>query len=96
MRRKFDENVNISLRYSGDNSSLVIKITDSWQACHEFEPSTDETPSCIGDLIHIEYVEAQTSSPWSARSELTTDIPLALTMLGVSYTKEDKGNKRFW
>ncbi|GFV88631.1 hypothetical protein TNCV_1244411 [Trichonephila clavipes] len=29
-------------------SSLVIKVTDSWPACHEFESSTAEDPPCRG------------------------------------------------
>ncbi|GFW75850.1 histone-lysine N-methyltransferase SETMAR [Trichonephila clavipes] len=26
--------------------SLVVKVTDSWTKCHEFEPSTVEEPPC--------------------------------------------------
>ncbi|GFW80661.1 hypothetical protein TNCV_3235131 [Trichonephila clavipes] len=28
--------------------SLVVKVTDSWQACHEFEPSTAENTQYRG------------------------------------------------
>ncbi|GFV18439.1 hypothetical protein TNCV_4468751 [Trichonephila clavipes] len=28
--------------------SLVIKVTDSWPACHEFKPGTTEDPPCRG------------------------------------------------
>ncbi|GFV33294.1 hypothetical protein TNCV_1498161 [Trichonephila clavipes] len=28
------------------HSSPVVKVTDSWQVCHEFEPSTIEDPQC--------------------------------------------------
>ncbi|GFU24181.1 hypothetical protein TNCV_2007641 [Trichonephila clavipes] len=31
--------------FSG-RGSLVIKVTDSWQACHEFEPSAAKDSSC--------------------------------------------------
>ncbi|GFW77141.1 hypothetical protein TNCV_2725711 [Trichonephila clavipes] len=26
--------------------SLMVKVTDSWQGCHEFEPSTAENTPC--------------------------------------------------
>ncbi|GFS61384.1 hypothetical protein TNCV_3105621 [Trichonephila clavipes] len=29
--------------------SLVVKVTNSWLACHEFKPGTVEDPSCTGD-----------------------------------------------
>ncbi|GFW11556.1 hypothetical protein TNCV_3810751 [Trichonephila clavipes] len=34
-----------SFNWSG-RSSLVVKVTDSRPACHEFMPSTAEDPSC--------------------------------------------------
>ncbi|GFV19440.1 hypothetical protein TNCV_3663731 [Trichonephila clavipes] len=43
--------------------SLVVQVTDLWLACHEFEPSTAEDPSCRG-AMHVKSVEAQTSSRW--------------------------------
>ncbi|GFV45034.1 hypothetical protein TNCV_907811 [Trichonephila clavipes] len=43
--------------------SLVVKITDSWPACHDFEPSTAEDTPCRG-AVHIKSVDAQTSSHW--------------------------------
>ncbi|GFW42183.1 hypothetical protein TNCV_1206391 [Trichonephila clavipes] len=30
----------------GDRESLVVKVTDSWPVCHEFEPGTIEDPPC--------------------------------------------------
>ncbi|GFY26537.1 hypothetical protein TNCV_2878671 [Trichonephila clavipes] len=30
------------------HGSLVVKITNSWLTCHEFEPSAAEDPSCLG------------------------------------------------
>ncbi|GFV24395.1 hypothetical protein TNCV_2005781 [Trichonephila clavipes] len=36
MRRKRERKPEVS------RSSLVVKVTDSWAACHEFEPSTSE------------------------------------------------------
>ncbi|GFT77376.1 hypothetical protein TNCV_1470361 [Trichonephila clavipes] len=29
-----------------DLGSLVVQVTDSWSACHEFEPVTAENPPC--------------------------------------------------
>ncbi|GFT12567.1 hypothetical protein TNCV_5093651 [Trichonephila clavipes] len=44
-------------RLRGGRGSLMIKVTNSWSACHQFEPSTAEDLSCTG---------AQTSSHWCA------------------------------
>ncbi|GFU77571.1 hypothetical protein TNCV_3499431 [Trichonephila clavipes] len=38
--------------------SFVVKVTDSWLACHEFEPSTTEDPPCRGAM----YVKSVDSS----------------------------------
>ncbi|GFW02926.1 hypothetical protein TNCV_3733251 [Trichonephila clavipes] len=32
----------------GGHSNLVVKVTDSWPVCHEFEPSTAENMSFRG------------------------------------------------
>ncbi|GFU37627.1 hypothetical protein TNCV_4275251 [Trichonephila clavipes] len=32
----------------GDRDSLVVKVTDSWSTCHEFEPSIAEDPPSQG------------------------------------------------
>ncbi|GFV54446.1 hypothetical protein TNCV_2865301 [Trichonephila clavipes] len=32
----------------GGRVCLVVKVTDSWLACHEFQPSTAENPTCRG------------------------------------------------
>ncbi|GFT04517.1 hypothetical protein TNCV_1930241 [Trichonephila clavipes] len=37
------------------------KVTDSWSACDEFDPSTVEDSPCRG-VMRIKSVEAQTSS----------------------------------
>ncbi|GFV10241.1 hypothetical protein TNCV_3661931 [Trichonephila clavipes] len=41
--------------------SQVVKVTVSWPACHEFEPSAAEDPMSRG-AMHVKSVEAQTSS----------------------------------
>ncbi|GFV71068.1 hypothetical protein TNCV_3703901 [Trichonephila clavipes] len=41
----------------GDHSSLVAKVTDSWQACHEFEPSSAEDSPCR-EAMHLKSVES--------------------------------------
>ncbi|GFX12113.1 hypothetical protein TNCV_2998961 [Trichonephila clavipes] len=48
--------------YDGRNS-LVIKATDSWLACHEFESTTTEDPPC-NRVMHVKSVDAPTSSRW--------------------------------
>ncbi|GFW41247.1 hypothetical protein TNCV_1002401 [Trichonephila clavipes] len=35
--------------------SLVVKVTDSWPECHEFEPSTAEDPPCM-EAMHVKSV----------------------------------------
>ncbi|GFT84691.1 hypothetical protein TNCV_2767101 [Trichonephila clavipes] len=42
---------------------LVVKVTDSWPACHEFEPNTAEDPTCKG-AMHVRSVEDQTFFLW--------------------------------
>ncbi|GFS58819.1 hypothetical protein TNCV_4271211 [Trichonephila clavipes] len=46
------------------HGSQVIKVTDSWPACHEFKPGTTEDPSCRRGMVHVKYAEAQTSTHW--------------------------------
>ncbi|GFU97848.1 hypothetical protein TNCV_4494421 [Trichonephila clavipes] len=43
------------------HSSLVVKVSDLWLVCHEFEPSTKEDPPFTG-AMPVKSVEAQTSS----------------------------------
>ncbi|GFT38996.1 hypothetical protein TNCV_3690881 [Trichonephila clavipes] len=43
--------------------SLVVKVTNSWSAYHEFEPCTAEDPLCTG-AMHVKSVETLTSSRW--------------------------------
>ncbi|GFT09323.1 hypothetical protein TNCV_5062071 [Trichonephila clavipes] len=35
--------------HCSDRVIPVVKVTDSWPACHEFEPNTTEDPPCRGD-----------------------------------------------
>ncbi|GFW51751.1 hypothetical protein TNCV_1186831 [Trichonephila clavipes] len=44
------------------HSSLVVKVMESWPACHEFEPSTTEVPSCRG-AMHAKSVESSNVLP---------------------------------
>ncbi|GFX37902.1 hypothetical protein TNCV_1823561 [Trichonephila clavipes] len=41
---------------------LMGKVTDSWLACHEFEPSASEEPPYTGELFKS--AEPQTSFRW--------------------------------
>ncbi|GFW17285.1 hypothetical protein TNCV_1957561 [Trichonephila clavipes] len=46
-------------RVSADScghGSLVVKITDSWPACHDIEPITAEDPPCRG-VMQVKSVE---------------------------------------
>ncbi|GFU08014.1 hypothetical protein TNCV_1527561 [Trichonephila clavipes] len=43
--------------------SLVVKVTDSFLMCQEFEPSTDEDPPFWAPM-HVKYVETQMYSHW--------------------------------
>ncbi|GFW37709.1 hypothetical protein TNCV_415951 [Trichonephila clavipes] len=47
----------------GHGGSPAVKVTDSWLACHEFDPRIAENRRAEG-LINVKYVEAQTSSHW--------------------------------
>ncbi|GFU50373.1 hypothetical protein TNCV_4240801 [Trichonephila clavipes] len=38
--------------------NFLVKVTDSWLACHEFEPRPAESP------LHVKSVEAQMNSRW--------------------------------
>ncbi|GFX36348.1 hypothetical protein TNCV_4932611 [Trichonephila clavipes] len=31
------------------HGNLVVKVTDPWPVCHEFEPCTTKDPPCRGD-----------------------------------------------
>ncbi|GFT07960.1 hypothetical protein TNCV_873831 [Trichonephila clavipes] len=37
------------LQFLGGRGSLIVKLTDPWPACLQFEPCTNEDPSCRGD-----------------------------------------------
>ncbi|GFS59920.1 hypothetical protein TNCV_3957191 [Trichonephila clavipes] len=51
----------LTSRRACGRDNRVIKVTDSWPACHEFEPSTAEDTPCKG-AMHVKSVETQTSS----------------------------------
>ncbi|GFY10649.1 hypothetical protein TNCV_2194701 [Trichonephila clavipes] len=61
--------------------SLVVTVTQSWPACHEFESKSSEAPSCRG-AMHVKSVEAQTSSRWCSvevrRGCASSDVVLVL------------------
>ncbi|GFU49383.1 hypothetical protein TNCV_2161831 [Trichonephila clavipes] len=41
----------------------MVKVTDSWLACHEFEHCTAEDPPCRG-TVHVKSIRVQRSSRW--------------------------------
>ncbi|GFS84383.1 hypothetical protein TNCV_4605891 [Trichonephila clavipes] len=42
------EDAQIVMTKTSSGCTLVVKVTDSWMACHEFEPCTAEDPPCRG------------------------------------------------
>ncbi|GFY08785.1 hypothetical protein TNCV_4659781 [Trichonephila clavipes] len=42
--------------------SPVVKLTNSWPACHEFEASTAEVPPCRG-AMHAKSIESSNVLP---------------------------------
>ncbi|GFV67067.1 hypothetical protein TNCV_1078471 [Trichonephila clavipes] len=48
------------LRIVSDSGSLVAMVTDSWQTCHEFEPSVTEDPPFTG-RIHVKSLKSQST-----------------------------------
>ncbi|GFV66613.1 hypothetical protein TNCV_1612221 [Trichonephila clavipes] len=42
--------------------SLVVKVTDSWPACHEFEPNTVEDPPC-SEAMDVKFIESSNVLP---------------------------------
>ncbi|GFT23171.1 hypothetical protein TNCV_1858891 [Trichonephila clavipes] len=53
--------------------SLVAKVTDSWQACHDFEPSTAEDLPCKGEM-HVKSVESSNALPlvWRVAAQVSS------------------------
>ncbi|GFW74930.1 hypothetical protein TNCV_2677981 [Trichonephila clavipes] len=43
--------------------SLVVKVTEWWAECYEFEPSTAEDP-LFRETMHVKSVENQTYCHW--------------------------------
>ncbi|GFY32583.1 uncharacterized protein TNCV_673381 [Trichonephila clavipes] len=51
-----------SFKCSSGRGSLVVKVTDLWLACHEFEPSTTEDLPYRG-AMHVKSVESSNILP---------------------------------
>ncbi|GFY16592.1 hypothetical protein TNCV_2787191 [Trichonephila clavipes] len=72
-----------------DRGSLVVKVTDSWMACHEFEPSPAVDPSCRGgEAMHVKSIDAQTSSRDGVVWKFGEGVPAH-----VSSSSLDRGSK---
>ncbi|GFW83780.1 hypothetical protein TNCV_668931 [Trichonephila clavipes] len=63
----------------GDRDSLLVKVTYSCPACHEFEPSITEDPP-FKRAMHIKYDDTQTSFR-SCVVEARRGHPRSLTMV---------------
>ncbi|GFW75610.1 hypothetical protein TNCV_4427931 [Trichonephila clavipes] len=63
---------------NGGRGSLVVKITDSWLAHHEFKPGPAEDIPCRGgETMHVKYVEAQNVLSlvwWRIKSEVPAQV----------------------
>ncbi|GFV32381.1 hypothetical protein TNCV_1676671 [Trichonephila clavipes] len=70
----------IDLRMLRRRSSSVVKVTDSWLACHEFEPSTTDDPPCRGamsvksvassNFLPLVWYDVVVREEWSASSDV--------------------------
>ncbi|GFU16090.1 uncharacterized protein TNCV_1300371 [Trichonephila clavipes] len=47
--------------------SLVVKVTNSWPACHVFQPSTVEDPPCWGSMHFETLTRPPVSVVWELR-----------------------------
>ncbi|GFV19421.1 hypothetical protein TNCV_3663541 [Trichonephila clavipes] len=73
--------------------SLVVKVTDSWPVCHEFEPRTAEDPLC-SRVMHVKSVDTQTSS-LRCSVEVRRIPELASPLLWCSMGASNVKNKRY-
>ncbi|GFT23010.1 hypothetical protein TNCV_1857881 [Trichonephila clavipes] len=62
------------------------KVTDSWQACHEFEPSADEDPPCRG-AMHVKSVESSNVLPLGLKKKVYEDSPQTMDDLKMAVTE---------
>ncbi|GFX40585.1 hypothetical protein TNCV_2373691 [Trichonephila clavipes] len=53
----------------GSHDSLVVKVTDSWPACREFEPSTVEDPPCRTGTFNMSRHERPVNEVWKLGEE---------------------------
>ncbi|GFW71910.1 hypothetical protein TNCV_3220861 [Trichonephila clavipes] len=59
--------------------SLIVKITDSWLACHEFKPITAEDPQCRETMLCRELKRPPVGVVWKSGEGQCR--PLHLTMV---------------
>ncbi|GFV56074.1 uncharacterized protein TNCV_2266601 [Trichonephila clavipes] len=70
---------------SSGRGSLVVKVMDSWPACHEFEPSATKDPPCR-EAMHVKSVGSSNVLPlsWGGNYETGCQLrgrPRHLTMV---------------
>ncbi|GFX56818.1 hypothetical protein TNCV_495661 [Trichonephila clavipes] len=79
--------------------SLVAKVTDSWFACHEFEPSATEDPPMRGEGCQLRCLPRQLamvkitrsfakSSRLAEQCDVEIHSPILIGELGGSYNVE--------
>ncbi|GFY09713.1 hypothetical protein TNCV_3696751 [Trichonephila clavipes] len=62
----------------------MVKIIDSWQACHKLEPRTVEDPSCKGDICTLNMSKLKrppVGVVWKIKSELMVVKSWALVQM---------------
>ncbi|GFX30498.1 hypothetical protein TNCV_3461491 [Trichonephila clavipes] len=80
--------LNHSVTYG--RSNLVVKVKDSWPACHEFETSTAKDPPCWGG-VHAKSVEVQTSTRWCGVEVRRGGMPALVSPSSLDYGSKLRG-----
>ncbi|GFV90938.1 hypothetical protein TNCV_1248271 [Trichonephila clavipes] len=61
--------------YSVENFTCVrgslVKVTDSWPACHEFEPSTTDNPPCRRNTLNMSQTFSRGMVVWIGGCQLS-------------------------
>ncbi|GFW04359.1 sodium channel protein para [Trichonephila clavipes] len=70
--------------------SLAAKVTDSWPACHEFEPSAPEDLPCM-EVMHIKSVDSSNVLPL-VHTFLTLNLFVGVTCWYFNDQKRDSDN----
>ncbi|GFW72855.1 hypothetical protein TNCV_1266981 [Trichonephila clavipes] len=75
---------------SGDRGSLMVKITDSWLSCHEFEPSTTKDPPCR-EAMRVKSVESSNVLLLVWYGSWERDVPVQVSSSSLGYGSKLRG-----